>query len=501
MKSIYLNTKAAGYTPKLLLLTGLILVSSCSKFVDVASPVTKADAAAAYSSDAGAISVMTGIFSRAAVPLQGNFCTLSMCTGLSADELTFYGVGADQFAQLYANAVKSNTFNFFWADMYSFIYAANDVIQNAAAAPALTETVRNRVIGEAKFTRAFFYFYLVNLYGDVPLVTTTDYRDNLLRSREPAANVYKQIIADLKDAQNMMGTDYTAADLKTVSTDRVRPNKWVATALLARAYLFTGDYANAIAESTKVINQSTLFSLETLDNAFLKTSKESIWQLTSTINNLNTYEGNSFILVTAPNTSTPVSLSDYVYNAFENGDNRKISWVGTLTTTGTGAKTYHFPYKYQVRSTSTATIPLTENAIMFRLPEQYLIRAEAYIQTNNVALGVADLNTIRNRARAAVTAAVPNPLPTLSTGLTVSDALKAVEHERQVELFTEMGDRWLTLKRTKGFTNIAISRADEVMPAVTLTKGGTWSTNWQRYPIPVTEIQNDPNLLQNPGYN
>ncbi len=501
MKSKYFKTQAASFTLKLLLLTGLIFVSSCRKFVEVDSPVTKADAAAVYKTDAGAISVMTGVFTKASLTFYGGFSSMSMFTGLSADELTFYGAGPDPLNQLYVNALTSNGFGYFWSDFYSFIYAANDVIEHASASASLSETVRSRVVGEAKFTRAFFYFYLVNLYGSVPLVTTTDYRDNLTRSREPVANVYAQIIRDLKDAQNLMGSDYTNADLKTVSADRVRPNKWAATALLARVYLFTGDYPNAIIESSKVIGETSLFSLESLSTSFLKTGKESIWQITSTQNNMNTYEGNTFIMIGAPNYSKPVSLSNTLYNSFEAGDNRKTSWVGSVTTTGTGAATYYFPYKYKVRATGTATIPLTENAIMLRLSEQYLIRGEAYIQTNNIASGIADLNVLRTRARASASATIPNPLPALSPTLSLTDALKAVEHERQVEMFTEMGDRWLTLKRTRGFSNPAISRADEVMPAVTLAKGGVWNTNWQLYPIPVGDLQKDKSLVQNPGYN
>ena len=138
--------------------------------------------------------------------------------------------------------------------------------------------------------------------------------------------------------------------------------------------------------------------------------------------------------------------------------------------------------------------------MVLRLAEQYLIRAEASIQNGDIASGIADLNTIRARARAAGTINVPNPLPALSSTLSKNDALLALEHERHVELFTELGDRWLTLKRLKGLSNTGISRADEIMPAITTTKGGTWSTNDQLYPISLTELNSDNKLTQNPGY-
>ncbi len=479
----------------------LTAFSSCKKFVEVPSPVTSIDGTAAFQSDAGAISIMTGVYARAATPNAGYFTSVSMCAGLSADELIAYGAGPDFIAQLYSNGLKSGSFSYFWKEFYNYIYAANEVIEGIAGPNGLTDLTKSRLLGEAKFSRALFNFYLVNLYGHIPLVTTTDYRVNISHAQNPADEVYTQIIQDLKDAEGLLGEGYTTADLKTTSTDRVRPNKWAATALLARVYLFTGDYPNAVTESSKVIGQSTLYNLETLDNAFLKDSKEAIWELQSVQNNINTYDGNLFILIAAPAYSNPVSLSNYVYNAFEAGDNRKVKWTGSLTTTGTGAATYHYSYKYKVRSPGSATIPLTENTIVMRLAEQYLIRAEANIRSGNIAQGIADLNILRNRARAAVSLAIPDPLPALSSSMTSTDALKAVEYERQVEMFTEMGDRWLTLKRMKGFTNPAISRADEIMPAITAAKGGTWNTNWQLYPLPASEIINDVSLVQNPGYN
>lgn len=481
------------------LLLLLLLTTSCTKYLEVDPPPTQIDGSGAFKTDAAAISAMTGIYARAALPLGGQFSSLSMCAGLSADELTAYGVGPDALNQLYTNSLTTS-FSYFWKELYGYIYSANDAVEGITASTTLSAPVKSRLLGEAKFTRAFFYFYLVNLFGDVPLILVTDYRQNMLMARTPAAKVYEQIIQDLKDAKDLMGESYTAADLKTVSTDRVRPNKWAATALLARAYLFTGDWDNAIAASSEVISQTGVYKLETLANAFLKDGKEALWQLQSTQNNLNTYEGNSFILISAPNYAFPVSLSSGLYNTFEPGDDRKTNWTGAYTSTGTGAKTYPYAYKYKVRAISTATIPITENAIMLRLAEQYLIRAEARIHANKIADGIDDLNALRTRARAAATVAVPNPLPALSTTLNMTDALKAAEHERQVEMFAEMGDRWLTLKRTKGFDNPAISRADEIMPAITTAKGGQWNTDWQLYPIPATEIINDVNLSQNHGY-
>lgn len=116
--------------------------------------------------------------------------------------------------------------------------------------------------------------------------------------------------------------------------------------------------------------------------------------------------------------------------------------------------------------------------MVFRLAEQYLIRAEARAQQGDATGAKADINAIRNRA-----------------GLPDTDAdgqasiLAAIEHERRIEFFTEWGHRWFDLKRT--------GRADAVLSPI--------KPNWQStdvlFPIPLQEIENNPNLLpQNAGY-
>lgn len=496
MKRITINRSSLVFA--LSLLAVLCTATSCKKFVTVPTTAAKVDGAEVFQSNAAAIGLMTGVYANATRNSEGYFPYLSIGAGLSADELTAYGIGSPVNTALYSNNL-TNTFTYFWSEFYNYIYVTNQILEGIAGPNKLSPDVLTRLSGEAKFTRALFYYYLVTLHGDVPLVTATDYTQNEQKARTPAAQVYQFIISDLQDAENLLGPDYTNADLETVSTTtRLRPNKWAAAALLARVYLQTGDYPNAIAEATKVIGQTNTYHLETLDNVFLATSQEAILQFQPTSNSSwNTYDATVFILTTPPSYSNPVSLSNGLYNAFEDGDNRKTSWVGSLSS---GATTYYFPYKYKVRNTGYATIPLTEDQMVLRLAEQYLIRAEASIQHGDIAGGIADLNTLRARARAAGTTAIPDPLPALSSTLSKNDALLALEHERQVELFTELGDRWLTLKRLKGQSNPGISRADEIMPAITAAKGGTWSTDDQLYPLSLTELNSDSKLTQNPGY-
>ena len=123
------------------------------------------------------------------------------------------------------------------------------------------------------------------------------------------------------------------------------------------------------------------------------------------------------------------------------------------------------------------------------MAEQYLIRAEARINQDNIQKGIEDLNVLRNRARAVATVEVPDPIPPLKSNLSKSDALLAVEKERRLEFFAEWGHRWLDLKRT--------NRANDILSIV---KAINWQSTDVLYPIPSTEIINNKNLKQNEGY-
>jgi len=474
-KNKVMNVKYKLLPLSLVLLTCCL---NCKKAVQVNPPSNGLVSTTIFNSNATAAAAVTAIYSRMMEgynTISGQYC-ISALTGLSGDELQAFSGSDNLFSLLYKNAVNSTAFSFpFWNELYNYIYLANAAIEGLTKSTGVTTDLKQQLVGEAKFVRAFCHFYLVNIYVDVPLVTTTDYRINAIISRTPKLQVYQQIINDLKDAQTLLRDDFVT-QVGATTTERVRPNKGAATALLARVYLYTGDdWAKAETEATSVINNS-LYSLSPLSNVFLKNSTEAIWQLQPVVPDFNTFDGNTFVLSSGPNTfSQPFFLNTYLQNAFETGDYRKINWIGADSSTG---QTYYYPYKYKVWDYGQ---PVTEYLMVLRLAEQYLIRAEARAQLDKISEAQSDLNVIRNRAGLLNTTA--NDKPSLLT---------AIEHERQVELFTEWGHRWLDLKRTQ--------RVNAVMSIITPQKGGVWTTNWQLYPIPLSELQADPNLIQNPGY-
>ena len=296
----------------------------------------------------------------------------------------------------------------------------------------------------------------------MPLVTSTLYSSNALLSRTSKDSVYTQVIADLKDAQKWLTPDYSFSN-----GEKVRPNQFAATALLARTYCYLQDWDDAENEADSLINQPMLELNASLDSVFLANNTEAIWQLKPNAA-ANTWEGGSYIILSAPNL---ISLNPYFLNAFEQGDLRRTHWVDSIIVSG---QVYYYPFKYKIQTSQT---DFSEYSVVFRLAEQYLIRAEARLNLNDLPGAISDLNIIRNRAGLSNTTA-NDPV---SVGL-------AIEKERRIELFSEWGHRWFDLQRT--------GRAVQVLGPV---KPGYQDADGL-YPIPQTELQNDPDLSQNPGY-
>lgn len=450
----------------------ILLTTACKKFVQVPPPKNTITTPAVFSDSlnatAGVIGIYTLIMDNFTSFIQGS---ISLYTGLASDELYPSAASSDE-NQFYINGVSaiSNSANGVnWQNGYIIIYQANACIEGLTTSTGISNSLKNQLIGESKFLRALCYFNLVNLFGDVPLVTTTNLSVNATLPRTSKDLVYQLIIQDLKDAQNLLSTNY-------ISAGRARANKYSALALLARCYLYLGQWQNAEDIATQVISNVSSYSLVSdLNNVFLSGSNEAILQLKPTIGGLET--GDGYIFLPASSSVVPkYVISNNLLSAFELNDIRKSKW---LKSNVVSSQTYYFPYKYKLGYDGN-TSP-TEYYMLFRLGEQYLIRAEARCNLNNVSGAQTDLNMIRARA------GLPG-----TTATTQADVLNAIYHERQVELFCETGHRWFDLKRN--------GQVNSLMATITPSKGGVWSPDYQLFPIPFSQMQLNPFLNQNPGY-
>ncbi|MFL5786821.1 MAG: RagB/SusD family nutrient uptake outer membrane protein [Flavisolibacter sp.] len=443
---------------------GLLAIFSCKKFVEVDPPINQVNTAPVYSSDATATSAVNGLYSTIMNDYNGLLNGgVSLYSGLSSDELVSTSTSQDDIAAFQTNSLQSTNSiaAALWSNGYNYIYQTNALLEGLAHSQGVSPSTLTQLTGEAKFLRALTYFYLVNLFGDVPLITSTDFRQNARQARNAKVDIYVQIISDLENAESQLPAAY-------VGSDRTRPNKWAISALLARVYLYQKNWAKAEAKANEVIG-SGVYTLEPT-NPFTYTSNETIFQIIPVSPYANTAEGSDFV----PFSSTDVPfyiLSNNLMTSFETGDTRVGNWIGTNMV---GTTAYNYPSKYQNNSGP----PYTEYNIVLRLAEQYLIRAEARAQQNNLNGTKDDLNAVRARSGLGQT-----------TDTDQASLLAAITHERQVELFGEWGHRWLDLLRT--------GKADAVLAPI---KGTAWQPTDQLYPIPYSQLKANPQLVQNIGY-
>lgn len=463
-----MKTRKICYTFFILLILVSLLTSSCKKFVTIPPPEVQLESSQVFSNDQSAISAVVGLYSQY---VQTSFALTNggatIYPALSSDEIynTSANVDYDAFkTNSIIPGTNTTALNRLWQVGFRNIYHANAVIDGLKIATKLTDSIRSQLLGEMLVARAFNYFYLVNLFGDLPLITTTAFGVNEKVVRSAGSEIYELIKNDLIEAKELLTPNYP-------SQGRVRPNKWVAAALLARTYLYLGEWNKASSEATEVINSASYSLINNLNNVFLASSLEAIWQVSPTSNSINTLEGNQF--VPASSTARPTfAITDNLLNAFEPGDLRKTNWLKSNIVAGV---TYFYPFKYKVR---TGAPPYAELNVWLRLSEIYLIRAEANAKLNDLSIAKDDLNKIRNRA------GLPN-----TTFVTQVSILAAIAKERQVELFAEWGHRWFDLKRT--------NMANAVLAPI---KDPFWQSTDVLYPITQYELDTNPLLIQNPGY-
>jgi hypothetical protein len=457
----------------------------CKKLLEIDPPIQSLTSGAIYKSDATAAGVLNGIYSQIGGTIGGRR-SIGMKTGLSADELVSVAEPSDVLTMLYKNSLTREGSQLDWPNLYNIIFHCNSAINGLDASSTLSSGVKNQLLGEAYFVRAFAYFYLVNEYGNCPLIVSTNLEENRNKGRTDVESVYSQIVSDLQFSLTKLSDQYLSGNATNVVSDRLRPTRNGAKALLARVFLYKKEWSQAEQFASEVISNGN-YDLEPLASSFLSTSKETIWSIQSIENGINTTDGTIYVLkggtlgIEGPDPDfRPVFMSESLFNSFEASDLRKKTWIDSILV---GGKTYPFAYKYKIYQIDPDK---KENLVVLRLSEQYLIRAEARAHLGKLTgsnSATSYINRIRNRAGL-------DPINLLS----LDDAVNAILEERQHELFLEWGHRWFDLKRT--------GKIDDVMNVVSNSKGGIWQAYKALFPIPTFDFQGNQNLRghQNPGY-
>ena len=331
-----------NYTVKILVLVVLLGLVGCDSFVDVDPPSSQLTGSLVFEDKTTANAAMVAVYTklRDGGLLTGSSLGTGTSLGLYADELTYYGTNDQNLFFLFNNTLLPTTslVNQSWNQSYHQIYCANAVIEGCQNATALLPVDKNQFMGEALFVRSLVHFYLANLYGDVPYITSTDYEVNRLAPRVPIASVYDKIVSDLNEAIALLPEAY-------ISSERVRPNRSAAQALLARVYLYMGEWAEASNAASAVLNNSIYVWENDIDKVFLKDCTATIWQFSPNLSGNNTYEANVYIFNSGPPPS--VGLNASLYNSFDPIDLRKTNWIKSVTN---GTDTWYHAFKYKERN-------------------------------------------------------------------------------------------------------------------------------------------------------
>lgn len=390
----------------------------------------------------------------------------------------------------------------YWDNCYRGINKANFAIENAELMEegAVSESVKQKYIAEAKFLRGLYYFFLVSRFGDVPLYTTAVFEP---QARSPKADVYNLILSDLEaGANNLLDSDEFG-----------RATKGAANALLGRIHLFRGDY-NAALTALEKVNQNDQYGL--VDNFYdnfmdeTQDNEESVfdvmfssnyggadsWGTTGTGIAEVTFRGQEYGL-----TWFNVYPSDMTLDEFEAGDPRYVDsfWSnGDILDPNGEAATAEIPlgrraawkkysqYYKQLNSDTQSGI----NFRVIRYADVLLMLAECENEVGTPAQAIAYLNEIR--ARPSVDMPLYGTAEMDNAGFPVGtkeEIFAAIVHERQVELCGEqvrMNDliRW--------------GLDDDVLGPY-----GYSNSKHNLFPIPQNEIDANEMLTQadqNPGY-
>jgi len=382
---------------------------------------------------------------------------------LTADNLIHNGTFT-QYRELGVKQITPSnaTASELWGSIYNAIYVANFILEKLPSIQGVSSAEKTKVLSTAYFLRGYAYFVGLYTFGGIPEVTTTDIQTNRNIPRASTQDILDFILADYNHALNSLTQDPTTPAFAS---------DYAVRSALAKYYLYIQDWAKAEQFATDVI-ASNKYTLESkFSNVVLKDfTSESIFEMGYTISDdpatLNT-------LFVSRREIIPSNQEVLALASAESGD--RFSSITFNTTNLKGSDNGWSVAKY-----GTA-IEDNNNIVVFRLPELYLIRAEARAQQGNVTgSGSAqeDVNVLRTRANAPLVSPVSQ-----------SQMLLLIEDERRYELAFE-GHRWYDLVRT--------GRAHDVMSLFS----SAWKDKYNLWPIPQREIQNNQALAghQNPGY-
>lgn len=474
---------------KLIVTIGLsISLSACQESFIELTPLSQASTATFYRTQSDLLNALNGAYG--ALQFNGQYGQYYIVSEIPSDDTSPVLSGSvtdqDEFDKFYLRT--TNPFLAArWTDGYRGIYRTNAVIDRSAGIQ-MDESLKTRMVGEAKFLRALMYFNLVRVFGDVPLVIKeiTDPQEGYQYGRNPVAEVYTQIEKDLTEAETALPVTYTGTNVG-------RATRGAAKALLGKVLLTQRKYAPAASKLKEVIDAGTYDLLANYADVFRasgKNHRESIFDVQYKKGNLG--EGSPFANAYSPENSGNAVIqfggdgnnqpTPDLINSYESGDLRKDFSLATSYVNASGTRIqYNFIRKYN--DAPIVKYDSEDNWPVLRYADVLLMYAECLNEQAQTSVALPFLNRVRKRAGLA------------DKNISAQTDLRlAIENERRWELAFE-GHRWFDLVRT--------GRALPILQAKSQAIGirGAVSQNNLVFAVPQSQVDiNREKIQQNPGY-
>ncbi len=440
-----------------ILLLLFVFGNSCKKYVEIPPPDDKITAGQVYASTATIDAAMTGLYQFAfgnepSSQSEYPWGVVDQYIAVAADDAIN---GSPEYDEFYQNIYPSTdaTLGKMWTGPYLAIGRANGFIEGVTGSTVISEEKKNNYLAQARLTRAYYYFILSNLFGDVPLPLGTDVNQTSVLPRVSRTLVDTAIMSDL-----LFARDHLTADQ---GSDNFTFNQHAANAMLARMYGYKKDWAAEKTAADAIIGSNRYALVKDPVDVYTTGNSEAIFQ----VSNVGTYyEGT--IIGSFFDRGLIVTLTPGLLSLYGPDDLRLPAWT---VFDGTNYAFNKFTYP-----------PANPQAqVLMRLADVVLLRAEARAQLNELDDAIDDINLIRERAGIA----------DLPHGLTQTEVIQGMMDERRKEFFAEDITRWFDL-----------SRWGIIQSTMKAAKPTTWTEKAALFPVMKNELSLNPKLTQTPGY-
>jgi hypothetical protein len=460
-----------------------------------------------YKTEADALAAVNGIYAELTPPsgFYGMYNNQTIYLGDLASEYVKSGANTNSaHIREISNFTVSSNNDFMrtaWSEAYTGINRANIVIDKLDGNQSIAADVKNRLVNEAKFLRALFYFNIVRWWGAVPLVLHEGEGEG--QSRTPVDKVYAQIVTDLEDATALPQTFHKEG----------RATGGAALATLSKVYITWAQtdspdgksksaefYRKAIEYADRVISSQNYKLVDNVWDNFVVDKKNGAEHIFSVQHaNSNNVTGHCTFAM-GWSDSEPVLIVNNLkfYDEIDDADQRKTgSFAKSLWNPNTNSRfTFKIPlfrkYIDTLNFDKTQWGGYNTNNAYIRYAEVLLIKAEAENELNGATEKAFDaINQVRRRAYRQPTG-VPSQYD--YSGLTKEQFREKLQAERWLEFVLE-GQRWFDLVRWRKLVQTVKDNTDE-----TDLKHQNISLKHYLYPLPQQQLNLNPNLTQNWGY-